>query len=88
MINPRYFLSRQMQSLAGGAWASRLPCGRLRLALTPRRRRLPERHLAEKKKCEVFVGPMNPKVLPMSPNVCYPSLRSKYLGERVRVRGK
>jgi hypothetical protein len=75
MTNSRYFLSSQTESLAGAAGASRLPCGRLRLALTPRRRRLPERCLAGKKKCEVFVGPMNQKsvtyvperLLPFSP---------------------
>jgi hypothetical protein len=68
-------LSSQTGSLAVAARASRLPCGRLRLALTPWRRLLPGRRLAGKKKYWFFVSPINPKsvtyvlerLLPLSP---------------------
>ena len=69
-------LSSQTWSLAGAARASRLPCGRLRLALTPRRRLLSERRLAEKKNVRFLLAPSTQKVLPMSTNVCYPSPQS------------
>jgi hypothetical protein len=68
-------LSSQTRSLAGAVKASRLPCGRLRLALTPSRRLLSRRCLAGKKKFRFFVSPINLKsvtyvperLLPFSP---------------------
>jgi hypothetical protein len=69
------FFSSQTKSLACTSRASRLPCGRLRLALTPSRRMLTRRRLAKKKKCEFLVGLIIPKsvtyvsvrLLPFSP---------------------
>jgi len=75
MINSRISLFGQTRSLADATGGSRLPCGRLRLALSPRRRLLPRRCLAGKKQVCFFVSPINPKsvtyvserLLPFSP---------------------
>ena len=78
-------LSSQTWSLAGAARASRLPCGRLRLALTPRRRLLPGGRLAEMKKCALFVSPINPKSVTYVPERLLPfsPVQTKGLGEWV-----
>jgi hypothetical protein len=75
MINLRLWLFSQTKSLAGPSRASRLPCGRLRLALTPARGLRQQRCLAEKKNVWFLLAPSTPKsvtyvserLLPFSP---------------------
>jgi hypothetical protein len=64
-------LSSQTGSLADAGRASRLPCGRLRLALTPSPRLPPERRLAGKK-FVLLVSPINPKSVTYVPERLLP----------------
>jgi hypothetical protein len=80
-------LASQTGSLAGASQASRLPPGKC-LALTPTRRLLINRCLAGQKKVRFGLAPLTQKVLPMSPNTCYPSSRSKQRGGRAVLSGR